>query len=60
MSKSEQENTLDPELQRICDACHHDPFAVLGRHTKDGSTLIRCLGPPILSVHRLDRKLLNR
>jgi 1,4-alpha-glucan branching enzyme len=45
MKKSEQENSLDPELQRICEACHHDPFAVLGRHTKDGSTLIRAFLP---------------
>jgi len=45
MNKSEQENTLDPELQRICDACHHDPFTVLGRHTKDENTLIRAFLP---------------
>ena len=26
---------LQPELQRIVEARHHDPFAVLGRHPQD-------------------------
>jgi len=27
---------LDEELWRIIEARHHDPFAVLGRHRRDG------------------------
>ncbi|MGR9107624.1 MAG: 1,4-alpha-glucan branching protein GlgB, partial [Gammaproteobacteria bacterium] len=27
---------LDPELQRVLDARHHDPFSVLGRHRQAG------------------------
>lgn len=30
--------TLNPDLQRIINACHHDPFSVLGKHTLDGQT----------------------
>ncbi|MFP4609967.1 MAG: 1,4-alpha-glucan branching protein GlgB [Thiohalophilus sp.] len=34
-----------PDLQRLLQARHHDPFAVLGRHEHDGETLIRVLLP---------------
>ncbi len=38
--------SLDIELQRIIDASHHDPFAVLGRHPlKDGNIVIRVFNP---------------
>ncbi len=42
--------TLDNELLRIQNACHHDPFAVLGSHAKDGQTLIRVFNPQALEV----------
>lgn len=34
-----------PDLQRLLQARHHDPFAVLGRHEHAGETLIRVLLP---------------
>ena len=36
---------LDAELQRIIDARHHDPFAVLGRHPVGAQTLVRVFIP---------------
>jgi len=36
---------LDPEVQRIVTACHHDPFQVLGRHPGTGGEIIRALLP---------------
>ena len=36
---------LSPELRRIVEARHHDPFAVLGRHPEGGLTLIRVYIP---------------
>ncbi len=41
---------LDPELQRILDARHHDPFSVLGRHRDQGKEIIRVLLPLAESV----------
>jgi len=37
--------TLEPELQRIIEARHHDPFEVLGRHELDGQALVRVFLP---------------
>ncbi|WP_018231401.1 1,4-alpha-glucan branching protein GlgB [Thioalkalivibrio thiocyanodenitrificans] len=36
---------IPPEVQRVLDARHHDPFAVLGRHPLDGQSLVRALLP---------------
>ncbi len=36
---------LDPQLRRVCDARHHDPFSVLGRHPDDHGALARVLLP---------------
>ncbi len=36
---------LDAELIRISEARHHDPFAVLGRHERDGLTVVRTFMP---------------
>ncbi|MEA3277458.1 MAG: 1,4-alpha-glucan branching protein GlgB [Pseudomonadota bacterium] len=36
---------LSPDLQKIVDARHPDPFAVLGRHVKNGRVLVRVLLP---------------
>ena len=43
LSDSHVENT--PDLQRLLQARHHDPFAVLGRHEQAGETLVRILLP---------------
>ena len=32
---------IDPELKRLVDARHHDPFTVLGRHVKGREALVR-------------------
>ncbi|WP_333688010.1 1,4-alpha-glucan branching protein GlgB [Methylococcus capsulatus] len=36
---------LSPDFQRIVEARHHDPFAVLGRHRRDNRDLIRAFLP---------------
>ena len=36
---------LDPELKRIADARHHDPFAVLGRHERNHTAVLRVFRP---------------
>jgi len=42
---------LDPELQRIVEARHHDPFAVLGRHpAADKKDIIRAMLPQAETV----------
>ena len=41
-----QPNTIPDEINKIIDARHHDPFAVLGRHTAEsGDTVIRAFLP---------------
>jgi 1,4-alpha-glucan branching enzyme len=42
---------LQPELQRIIDARHHDPFAVLGRHPQDKKVIVRAHLPYAEEVH---------
>ena len=37
--------TLDPDLQRVQEARHHDPFTVLGRHQHGDQVRIRALLP---------------
>jgi 1,4-alpha-glucan branching enzyme len=41
---------LDAELIKISEARHHDPFAVLGRHERDGSTVVRTFMPHAAEV----------
>jgi len=36
---------LDLELQKIIEARHHDPFAILGKHTVAGRTIVRAYLP---------------
>jgi 1,4-alpha-glucan branching enzyme len=42
--------SLSPELLRIVEARHHDPFAVLGRHKAPGGEIFRALLPQAESV----------
>jgi 1,4-alpha-glucan branching enzyme len=37
--------TLTPDLRRIVEARHHDPFEVLGRHLTDGLCMVRAFLP---------------
>lgn len=43
-------STLSPELQRILDARHHDPFTVLGAHTEDDQLVVRVFIPHAAKV----------
>ena len=42
---------LNPELQRIIESRHHDPFAVLGRHPQDKKLIVRAHLPYAQEVH---------
>ena len=37
--------SLDSGVQKIIDACHHDPFSVLGPHRSANQTLLRVFNP---------------
>ena len=37
---------LSPELQKIVNATHKDPFSVLGRHPHKGGVMVRVFGGP--------------
>ncbi|HKJ23068.1 MAG TPA: 1,4-alpha-glucan branching protein GlgB [Gammaproteobacteria bacterium] len=39
------DTALEPELQRILHAQHHNPFAVLGKHQQEGIELVRAYLP---------------
>ena len=41
---------LDIEFQKIAEARHHDPFAVLGKHEKENQVVIRTFIPNALEV----------
>ena len=45
-----QTHRLQSDLDRITRACHHDPFAVLGKHTENGEDLIRVYLPDVAEV----------
>ena len=42
--------TIPQDLIRLMEARHHDPFAVLGRHTNGGETQVRAFLPSVASV----------
>lgn len=48
---------LQPELQRIIEARHHDPFAVLGRHPQDKKVVVRAHLPYAQEVHIVEGNL---
>jgi len=50
MEKRMKQNRLDPELRKIVEARHHDPFSVLGRHEQDGEMVIRAYVPGAAEV----------
>ena len=41
---------LTPELQKIIDARHHDPFAVLGKHIEKNQEVVRAFLPKVKQV----------
>jgi 1,4-alpha-glucan branching enzyme len=50
VSGNEIGSNLDSDLQRIVQARHHDPFAVLGRHPEHGRDVVRALLPQAETV----------
>ncbi len=48
---------ISPELQRILDANHHDPFSVLGRHSNGKEEIIRAFIPRAKQVQIADTKI---
>jgi 1,4-alpha-glucan branching enzyme len=38
-------SALSPDIEKIIQARHHDPFAVLGRHQENGQTVVRVFLP---------------
>ena len=56
-----EENKLDPDLQKISEAKHHDPFAVLGRHIKNNQVQVNVYLPYAETVNFSDKgPALNR
>jgi 1,4-alpha-glucan branching enzyme len=51
------ESSIDNELQRIIDARHHDPFAVLGRHVEGDQTVVRVFNPHAEAVSIVEGNL---
>ena len=47
-------STLPVDLQRVIQARHHDPFAVLGRHPDGTQTVIRVFRPHTQSLRLVD------
>ncbi len=48
---------ISPELQRILDANHHDPFSVLGRHSDGNNETIRTFIPRAKQVQIANTKI---
>jgi 1,4-alpha-glucan branching enzyme len=57
MNKLTNNNPLDSELIKIAAAKHHDPFSVLGLHTKKSKTSITVYQPHAESVHLIDQDI---
>ena len=49
-----QTQQLTPELQRITEARHHNPFSILGKHTEGDSTVVRVYIPGARGVFLCD------
>ncbi len=50
LNKLTKSNPLDSELLKISEAKHHDPFSILGRHTKNDKTTVTVYLPYVESV----------
>jgi len=48
---------ISPELKRILDANHHDPFSILGRHPDGQEEVIRAFIPRAKQAHIADTKI---
>ncbi|MBU1192282.1 MAG: 1,4-alpha-glucan branching protein GlgB [Gammaproteobacteria bacterium] len=45
-----QSDNLAPDIERILQARHHDPFSLLGKHHEDGCELVRVFLPQVDDV----------
>ena len=52
--KHQKPKVLENDLQKILEARHHDPFAVLGKHTTENSSRIRVFIPRAKTVKLVD------
>ncbi len=50
-SDNQTDTLIEPSLQRIMEARHHDPFEVLGRHVTGDKVAIRVYQPHAVEVH---------
>ncbi len=50
MNNPIKKNMLDPDLIKISESIHHDPFSILGKHTKNQKTTITVYLPYAESV----------
>ncbi|MCF7970497.1 MAG: 1,4-alpha-glucan branching protein GlgB [Methylococcaceae bacterium] len=57
LNKPTKINPLDSELLKISEAKHHDPFSILGRHTKKDKTTVTVYLPYAESVEIADSKV---
>ncbi|MEI2743548.1 MAG: 1,4-alpha-glucan branching protein GlgB [Candidatus Competibacter sp.] len=48
---------INPELQRLLEARHHDPFALLGRHPQDDKVVVRAHMPYARDVEIVEGNL---
>ena len=42
--------TLSHDLQKVIGACHHDPFAILGKHQDEDGIVVRTHIPHAVEV----------
>ncbi len=51
---------LTPDIRKIIDARHHDPFSLLGRHISGEEEIVRAFVPGAVSVHIMPGNLAMR
>ncbi|NOQ37101.1 MAG: 1,4-alpha-glucan branching protein GlgB [Methylococcaceae bacterium] len=60
MNKQAKKNTLDSDSIKISEATHHDPFSILGRHSKNNQTHVKVYLPHAESVKITGQSELHR
>lgn len=51
ISKKQKKGSLNSDISKIIDACHHDPFSVLGPQRSGSQQLIRIFLPHAMDAH---------
>ena len=57
MSNASDNKLFSPDLQRIMDARHHDPFSVLGRHVQADTATVYIFKPRVEQLSITDQRL---